>query len=202
LTRLYDPFLRATLKGEKFKALLIEQAQITPGQRVLDLGCGTATLTIMVKRRCPDATVVGLDADAAALALERGKVAAAGVDVELHHGLASSAPFEPASFDRIVSSLLFHHLTTEHKRLTLKKARELLRPGGELHIADWGKPQNAIMRLAYVVVQLLDGFRTTSDNLRGLLVPLIQEAGFAGVSETHQEMTVFGTLSFYRAVRP
>jgi len=129
LTRLYDPFLRVILKGEKFKTLLIEQAQITPGQRVLDLGCGTATLTIMVKRRCPDATVVGLDADAAALALARGKVAAAGVDVELHHGLASSAPFEPASFDRIVSSLLFHHLKTEHKRLTLKKARELLRPG-------------------------------------------------------------------------
>lgn len=202
LTRFYDPFLRVTLKGEKFKALLIEQARITPGQRVLDLGCGTATLTIMLKRQCPDATVVGLDADATALALAREKVATAGVDIELRQGLASSALFEPASFDRIVSSLLFHHLTTENKRLTLKKARELLRPGGELHVADWGKPQNALMRLAYLVVQLLDGFQTTWDNVRGLLIPLMEEAGFAEVSETHREMTVFGTLSFYRAVRP
>ena len=73
LTRFYDPVLRATLREDKFKRLLIEQARIEPGHDVLDLGCGTATLTIMVKQSCPAARVVGLDGDSKVLAIARQK---------------------------------------------------------------------------------------------------------------------------------
>jgi len=65
--------------------------------------------------------------------------------------MAFAPPFAPSSFDRVVSSLVFHHLTSENKRRTLVKVRELLRPGGELHIADWGRPHNALMRVAALV---------------------------------------------------
>lgn len=100
----------------------------------------------------------------------------------------------------MVSSLLFHYLTTEDKHLTFEKVRELLRPGGELHIADWGQAQNILMRVAFLGVQLLDGFRTTSDNVHGRLISLMQEAGFTSVVEAHHAITPFGTLSLYRAV--
>ncbi len=50
LTRFYDPILRAALKEEKFKRLLAEQTGIQSDHRVLDLGCGTATLTLMLKQ--------------------------------------------------------------------------------------------------------------------------------------------------------
>jgi len=202
LTRLYDPILRATLKEEKFKRMVVQQAGLAPGQRVLDLGCGTATLTMMLKQACPGATVMGLDGDPKILALARAKIAAAGLEVELHEGMAYAPPFAPGTFERVVSSLVFHHLTTDDKRRTLAQVRALLRPGGELHIADWGQAQNALMRVAFVGVQLLDGFRTTTDSVRGRLIPLMQEAGFVGVAETHREMTAFGTLSLYRAVAP
>src|SRR5437773_4875806 len=148
LTRFYDPVLRATLREDRFKRLLIAQACLQPGQDVLDLGCGTATLTIMLKQSCPGAKIIGLDGDPKILAIARQKIAAAGVDVELHEGMAFAPPFAPASFDRVVSSLVFHHLTTENKRRTLAKVRELLRPGGELHVADWGKPHNTLMWIA------------------------------------------------------
>ena len=114
--------------------------------------------------------------------------------------MAYDPPFGTGSFDRIVSSLVFHHLTTADKRRTLAKARELLVPGGELHIADWGRPQNAWMRFAFLGVQLLDGFETTSDSVRGRLVPLMKEAGLLSVEETHRENTIFGTLAFYRGI--
>lgn len=201
LTRLYDPLVRL-LKEEKFKRLLTEQVALKPGDRVLDLGCGTATLTILLKQACPAATIVGLDGDADVLAIARRKVAAAGLAIELHHGMATAPPFEPASFDRVVSSLVFHHLTAADKQRTLAKVRELLRPGGELHIADWGEAQNALMRVAFLGVQLLDGFDTTSDSIRGRLIPLMQAAGFGSVRETHREMTILGTLALYRAVAP
>jgi len=202
LTRLYDPVLRATLKEEKFKALLVEQVGLQAGQRVLDLGCGTGTLTLMLARACREATVRGLDADSEVLKIARKKVAAADVDVELSQGMAFAPPFEAGSFDRVVSSLLFHHLRRADKQRTFSKLRELLKPGGVLHIADWGQPQNLLMRLAFLGVQLLDGFESTADNVRGALVPLMQEAGFDSVEETHREMTLFGTLSLYRALNP
>lgn len=202
LTRFYDPVLRATLREKKFKRLLVEQARIQAGQDVLDLGCGTATLTIMVKRSCPGARVVGLDGDPKVLAIAREKTAASGVDVELHEGMAFSPPFPPASFDRVVSSLVFHHLTTENKRRTLAAVRHLLRANGELHVADWGRPHNALMRVASLGIRLLDGAETTADNLAGRLAQMMEQAGFASVRETHQEMTMFGTLSLYRAVVP
>ena len=118
LTRFYDPVLRATLREDKFKRLLVEQARLQRGQDVLDLGCGTATLTIMLKQSCPGARIIGLDGDPKVLAVAREKVAAAGADVELHEGMAFAPPFAPGSFDRVVSSLVLHHLTTENKRRT------------------------------------------------------------------------------------
>ena len=81
-------------------------------------------------------------------------------------------------------------------------AREWLKPGGEPHIADWGRAQDALMRLAFLGVQMLDGFETTSANVRGGLVPFLEAAGFPSAAETHHERTVFGTLSLYRAVAP
>jgi ubiquinone/menaquinone biosynthesis C-methylase UbiE len=173
-----------------------------PGYRILDLGCGTGTLTIMLKRACPAATVVGLDGDPTVLAIARKKIATAGVDIELHGGMAFAPPFAPASFDRVVSSLVFHHLSTENKRRTFAQMRELLRSGGELHIADWGQAQNLLMRVAFLGVQFLDGFGTTTDNVCGLLIPFMQEAGFSSVTETGRISTLFGALSLYRAVAP
>lgn len=200
LTRFYDPILRATLKEEPVKRRLVEQVGLRARHRVLDLGCGTATLTMMLAAACPEAEIVGLDADSRALAIARDKIRRAGVAVELVESRADEAPFPPASFDRIVSSLVFHHLDTEGKRRTLARARELLRPGGELHILDWGRAGGAVMRIAFLPVQLLDGFRTTTDNVRGRLPALIAEAGFDDVAETHRERTMLGVLSLYRAV--
>jgi ubiquinone/menaquinone biosynthesis C-methylase UbiE len=201
LTRFYDPLIRATLREDAWKAELVREARLEPGQRVLDLGCGTATLAIMLKRAEPRATVVGLDGDPDVLALARAKVAGEALGVEVHEGMAWAPPFPAASFDRVVSSLLFHHLATSDKQRTLARARELLRPGGMLVVADWGKPENLLMRLAFLGVQLLDGFGTTDDNLAGRLVPFMQEAGFGAVEERSRYMTPFGTLAVYRALR-
>ncbi len=199
LTRYFDAVLATTLKEEKFKSLLVKQATVRPGDRVLDVGCGTGTLAVLLKKCVPEAHVVGLDADRAALEIARKKATEAEVEIEFHEALAWNAPFEPKSFERVVSSLVLHHLRDRDKLRTLQKVRAWLRPGGELHIADWGKAQNALMRVAFVSVQLLDGFQTTTENVRRGLVPVLRDAGFRSVKETHREMTLFGTLSLYQA---
>jgi SAM-dependent methyltransferase len=143
-----------------------------------------------------------MDIDERILAIARRKVDKAAVDVELSQGSATDPPFAPASFDRVLTTLMLHHLTTPQKRDALAAARRLLRPGGELHVADFGKPHNAWMRAASLGFRLFDGGESTEANLRGELPALISAAGFAEVVEGERWMTPFGTLAFIRGVAP
>ncbi len=202
LTRFYDPVLRATLREDAFKSALVAQAAVPPGTRVLDLGAGTGTLTLMLKRRTPSADVVGLDGDPAIVARARAKAADADLAVRFDEGSAAALPYSDASFARVVTSLLLHHLAPGDKRRALAEAFRVLVPGGELHVADWGRPQNALMRALFYGVQLLDGFTTTEENVAGMLPTLIREVGFVDVRETRRFATIFGTLALYRAERP
>ena len=119
LTPVYDPVLRRMLPEVALKQLLIAQAQIVAGQRVLDLGAGTGTLTVMTKQACRDADVVGLDGDPKVLAIAQEKATTADVALRFDQGLATALPYDDDSFDRVLSSLMLHHLTTAEKQQAL-----------------------------------------------------------------------------------
>ena len=202
LTRLYDPLVRLTTRERAFKQALLRQAAPRPGDRVLDLGCGTATLTIALAEAYPLATVTGIDADARALAIARGKARDSALELDFRQAISTRMPLPDESFDRVVSSLFFHHLTPAGKSATLTETRRVLKPGGELHIADWGKPSNALMRALFLGVQLLDGFETTRDSVTGALPGLLRGAGYEGVEETAKFDTPLGTMRLMRATKP
>lgn len=202
LTRAYDALLALTLGEARHKRALLEQAAIAPGHAVLDLGCGTGTLTKMIKSAHPEATVTGLDLDPEALGIARRKAAEAGLDITFVRGSATAPPFEPGSFDRVLTSLMLHHLLRDQKQRALGAVWSLLRPGGELHLLDWGRPQDPLMKLAFLPVRLLDGFAPTRDNANGDLPALMREAGLTDVAETRHTRTLYGTLTHIRATRP
>ena len=95
----------------------------------------------------------------------------------------------------------FHHLGNSDKARAFAEIFRVLKPGGQLHVADWGKPTNFLMRLLFYPIQWLDGFANTKDNVEGQLPNIIQHSGFNDVQIDKQFSTVFGTLTLYRALK-
>lgn len=199
LTPLYDPVMRTLLRETRFKRHLLALAEMKSGQQVLDLGCGTATLTLLLKRQHPETSVVGLDADPEALKRARRKLTQARLQVTLTEGTATAVPYSDGSFDCVLSSLLFHHLNAEQTVQAAQEVLRVLKPGGSMLVADWGKAGNVWMRFAFVGVQLLDGFTTTTKNVAGMLPELFAQAGFIQVRQRASYTTLFGTLALYEA---
>jgi ubiquinone/menaquinone biosynthesis C-methylase UbiE len=196
LTPLYDPLLKWIMREETFKRELTSQANIQPGMTVLDLGCGTGTLTLMIKRAHPNADVTGLDGDPQVLDIARDK--SRGVNIQWDEGLASSLPYPDSVFDRVVTSLVIHHLVTDDKRLAFKEIYRVLKPHGELHLVDFGLPHSSLTR---VIRKFMRGFEEADDNLDGLIPRFIKEAGFGSVNETEHFTTIFGPLSMIKAMK-
>jgi ubiquinone/menaquinone biosynthesis C-methylase UbiE len=202
LTPYFDAFLRVTSHERRLKRRLAEQARVRPGDAVLDVGAGTGTLAIELKRATPGATITGLDADPEIIARARAKAAEAGQEVELVVAMADAMPFGDASFDTVVSTLFFHHLPGEAKREALREIVRVLKPGGELHVADVGRPHDRLQRLLVLPVRVLDGFDATADNVAGALPRMFGEAGLERSDHHGDIRTPIGTVALYSARKP
>ena len=122
--------------------------------------------------------------------------------MQFDRALSYTLPYPAAHFDRVVSSLFFHHLPWVNKERTAQELFRVLKPGAELHIADWGRASNTLMRGLFLLVQLLDGFKNTQSNVSGKLITLFEQAGFVEVTQRQTFSTIYGTMAFYSAVKP
>lgn len=201
LNRLYDPLVGATMPERRIKMALIGAARAVSGSWVLDVGCGTGTLLLLLRKLAPGALALGIDPDPSILAIAKGKAARHSVALPLAAAMAQQLPFASESFDRVLTTFALHHMTLDAKRAMLSEARRVLRPGGELHIADFGRPHTALMSFLTSAFKFLHGAEEIRDNYAGRIPQLCLDAGFAAADETDSWRTAFGTVSFYQAIR-
>jgi ubiquinone/menaquinone biosynthesis C-methylase UbiE len=201
LTGVYDAVTRVTMRERLFRGRLLGQVldDLSAGGRIVDVGAGTGTLAIALSAAAPGAEVVGVDGDPEVLAIARAK---AGAEfVEWRHARADPLPFTDGSCDRVVMSLLLHHLDASGKGAALAEAYRVLREGGRLHIADWGRPQGPLTAAGLFTLALFDGFDGIRDHAAGRLPLFIESAGF-GTPELHDRLrTAWGSLELLSAVR-
>ena len=142
-TRYYDlsTWLLTFGRERAFRERLVDLARLEPGERALDVGCGTGTLAIAAKRRVgPGGTVHGVDASPEMIAGARRKATKAGVDVDFQIAVVEALPFPDARFDAVLSTLMLHHLPRPVREQCAREMRRVLKPGGRVVAVDFATP--------------------------------------------------------------
>jgi ubiquinone/menaquinone biosynthesis C-methylase UbiE len=201
-TRFYDHMVALT-RERLWRALAAMYVAPRPDDVIVDVGCGTGSLALLLARVEPRARIVGLDPDPDVLAVARRKAHAADAAVRWRVGMGDALVklLGAGSVNTVVSSLVLHQCPVSVKRAVLASMSAVLRPGRKLVIADYGRQRTRLMRLAFRIVQLADGKEDTQPNADGALPGLMSDAGFRDVREAEVVPTVTGSISVYVARR-
>lgn len=199
----YDAVLALMTRERRWRAELVRLIAPRDGETIVDIGCGTGTLAIALDVEAPGSTILGVDPDAAILAIAARKAESAGAHVTWFEAMGDALDDIPAlqGCDKIVSSLVLHQCSMEAKEAIARQMWRLLRPGGELFIADYGEQRSLLMRTLFRQIQMIDGFEFTEPNARGCVPEILRAAGFSNVEETRVVPTPTGSISLYRARR-
>ncbi len=192
----YDLMTRLAGIDAAHRALL-RQAAPAVRSDVLEIGCGTGSLTVRTKLEFPQAQVVGFDPDPRALRRARHKARGL-TGIRFDSGYAQQLPYPDGSFDVVLSAFMLHHLSDEARSATAAEVLRVLRPGGSLNLVDFGGPM--VPEDGFVARMLLrDGH--VAPNLGDGIPRLLEAAGFDCTEVASQRTHRAGRYTFYRAVR-
>lgn len=194
----YDGLVNIMTLGHvrRLCTLTVDQALLTPGENVLDVGCGTGGVTIPAKIRVgKNGAAAGIDPAPEMIAVARRKASRAGLEIDFRVGVIESLPFPDETFDAITSSLMMHHLP-EHVQVSgLSEIRRVLKPGGRLLIADMMRPSTSFFTRFFTSLTLHRGLQFGIEDLPKFL----NEAGFEEIKQLEAR---FLTIGFVRATKP
>jgi len=194
LTRFYEPIMKWVFWEEIIRRPLIDAVQAAPGHTIIDVGCGTGTLTIALAKAATEATVIGLDIDDAMLVQAHAKVAEASGGPALVQGSAVTLPWRTGSIDTVVASMMVHHLPTAQKEALFAEARRVLSPNGSFFLLDFNAPA---AEWQATMARAVARFEQIDDNLYGRLPVMLRTTGFGRVDVIWQAFN--GLLTLYRA---
>ncbi len=195
--RFYDLFVGLVFSGgvQKMMRSMVRLAQIQSGENVLDVGCGTGTLAILVKQTAgKNAAIHGLDAAPEMIERARQKAQRAKVAVDFQTGLVEDIRFPDGTFDVVMNSMMMHHLPAGLKEKALVEMYRVLKPGGRLLIMDFEPPKKGLYK---AFLTLLLGAMTAIDNTT--IPPLVEGAGFTDVKKGPTDTPI---ASYISAVKP
>ena len=174
-------FFRGKLR--ELRQRTADLARIQPGEKVLDVGCGTGALAMEAEQRVgATGQVFGIDPGAQQIARARSKAAKRNMSIEFQIGVIEHLNFPDQTFDVVLSTIMMHHLSDSLKRQGLAEIARVLKPGGRLVIADFKRPEE---RPAQPVRFGAGGSRIQD------LAALVKDAGFSQMETEEMQLPRF-----------
>jgi demethylmenaquinone methyltransferase/2-methoxy-6-polyprenyl-1,4-benzoquinol methylase/phosphoethanolamine N-methyltransferase len=149
MARYYDLITAFMTFGREkaFRQVTIKLARVMPGDKVLEVGCGTGTLTLAAKARVGSSgEVVGIDIAPEMVAAASRKTARKGIDISFRAGSIESIPFPDNRFDVVICSFMIFHMPDDVRGRGFKEVYRILKPGGHLFIVDFSLPDKTWQR--------------------------------------------------------
>jgi ubiquinone/menaquinone biosynthesis C-methylase UbiE len=193
----YD-FIAKLLGADKARQALLQQAKLTPGQRILDIGCGTGTFAVMAKQLYPAVDIIGLDPDPKALARARQKAKKGRVSIRFDRGFADTLEYPSDTFDSVFSSFMFHHLESSNRERTLREVARVLKVGGRFLLLDFEASESG-----HGLMHLFHKSERLHDNSEERILALVQRSGFSAYQKLERIPVFwgFGRAGLYQATK-
>lgn len=194
----YDGFANIITLGRIswLRRMTIDQALLEPGENILDVGCGTGSVTIPAKMKVGErGRAAGIDPAPEMITVARQKASRARLEIDFRVGVIEALPFPDGTFDVVTSSLMMHHLPENLQIKGLSEIRRVLKPGGRLLIADMMRPDTSLWKRFFTSLALHRDLQFGLEDLSQML----REAGFEGIKKLEAR---FLTIWFVRATKP
>jgi ubiquinone/menaquinone biosynthesis C-methylase UbiE len=194
----YEPWVAWLLRDDVMRRALLDESGIGSGHHVLEIGCGTGELTVMLAMRAPYAHVYALDPNPRKLARAIGKSWECGHPYKVFRGVAQRLPFPARSMDRVYASFALCCMTRAQKLAALREVRRVLHVEGSLHVVDFARPET---RWEHFLARTLLRGERLRPHLAGELPALIEQAGLVRASQTATVSAPAGRLERVVAYR-
>ena len=160
--------------------MIIEMAKVKPGDKVLDVGCGTGDLTLTAKHYVGvSGSAHGIDASPEGINLARKKAKRSDSQAVFEVGLIEKIPYPEETFDIVINRLVIHHLPDHLKLRGIAEIFRVLKPGGLVFLADFKPPTNPI--LTHIILSLV-GHKTMMQSSLKDILPMLKKVGFVDVA--------------------
>jgi ubiquinone/menaquinone biosynthesis C-methylase UbiE len=175
-------------QGDKKNRQIVQQADVRPGEKVLDVGCGTGAQTLPAAEVAGPGNVTGIDASPDMIDIALRKAGKRGLDIDFRVAPMEELPFEDGRFDLVLSGFMMHHLPVEVMEAGFREVRRVLKPGGRFVAVDFSAEGGSLMGR---VITLVGHGHNKQQTQR--LRTMLEEAGFLNVQtlDVKQPGTVF-----------
>jgi len=162
----------------KFRRMFVEFISPKSGERVLDVCCGTGTLSVLIAEKVGSReSIVGVDLSPEMIKVAKQKKK--GFNIELVLATAELLPFKDGSFDKALCSLGLHEMTKTGRQNSLKETRRILKDNGKLHICDWNTPEDHFSCfIEKLFLKIYEGETAYNMVFRGNFLEEIRKSGF------------------------